>query len=610
MKLTELSIENFRSITSIKDVKIFPTQALLGENNAGKSNVLYAIDAYLSAGSGGINENDFQDKTKPIIIGTKFSLASPNLKKIWRPYMINDELILEKHIWIEEDARTNKETIKNEFHGYQAEPKQWFLSIKKIKEKKGDRPKWKDIVSENSLPDYFLNNSNCTKDDYSKGLERYFQENDIEYENPDLSATQALGFQSKVISNLPKFYLLRAETNYSDESDKRSSTSTFRKLMADLTDRIIKNDPKYKQIEDALKTVNDLLNETKTESENATVRLDSLSTIEQGIKKILCNLMPSVEKVKLRVVTEDVTTIFSKGVEITVDDGVETDVLLKGHGLQRCIIFSLLQALILNERNQLVSTENTEELNHPIILGIEEPELYIHPQLGKLFYDVLNSFAEKDQVIYTTHSPRFIDVYKYDSIALIKKGKPDGTKFVNCDQNAFVGLVDKKVFQGLTQLNSDVNELFFAKNVLLVEGPEDKIAITETLKKLGKIKMRTEEVDVTIIATGGKQSIPFFVRVLNAFKISYGILHDLDIETGMPIDAKNTEEARNKTIADLAPLKVVTFPIKLENTLGLERGHFKDQYEALSYFSDHSKINPDLENIVKQTAGLVGVKFE
>lgn len=610
MKLTELTIENFRSIISVKGAKIFPGQALLGENNAGKSNILYAIDAFLSAGSGGVNENDFYDKTKPIIIGAKFSVTSFNLKKVWRPYMINDELILEKHIWIEKDDRTDKDTIKNEFHGYQAEPKQWFLSIKKIKEQKGDRPKWKEIVSENNLPDYFLNNGNCTKDDYNKGIERYFKENDIEYDDPDLSTTQALGFQSKAISNLPKFYLLRAESNYSDETDKRSSTSTFRKLMADLTDRIIKNDPKYKQINEALKTVNDLLNETKTDETGICSRLGSLSVIEERIKKILCNLMPSVEKIKLKVATEDVTTIFSKGVEITVDDGVETDVLLKGHGLQRCIIFSLLQALILNERNQLVTAEGTEESNHPIILGIEEPELYIHPQLGKLFYDVLNSFAEKDQVIYTTHSPRFIDVYKYDSIALIKKTKEDGTKFINCYQDAFDGLVDRKVFQGLTQLNSDVNELFFAKNVLIVEGSEDKIAITETAKKFGKIKIRTEEIDVTIIATGGKQSIPFFVRVLNAFKINYGVLHDLDIEAEMLEDAKNTEEARNRAISELAPLKVVTFPIKLENTLGLQKGHLKDQYEALSYFSDHSKINSELENIIKQVLTLVGVKFE
>ena len=133
-------------------------------------------------------------------------------------------------------------------------------------------------------------------------------------------------------------------------------------------------------------------------------------------------------------------------------------------------------------------------------MAIEEPELYIHPQLGKLFYDVLNSFSKNDQVIYTTHSPRFIDVYEYDSIALIKKNKIEGTKFINSDSTAFNGLIDRKVFQGFTQLNSDVNELFFAKNVIVVEGPEDKVAITETLKKLNKIKMRTEELDMTEIS--------------------------------------------------------------------------------------------------------------
>jgi putative ATP-dependent endonuclease of OLD family len=605
MKLVELSIDNFRSIKHTESAKIAPIQAILGENNAGKSNILYAIDAFLSAGAGGINESDFNDKSKPIIIGIKFLVASDNLKRVWRPYMINDELFLEKHIWIEEDEKTQKLAVKNEFHGYKAEPKLWYLSFKQIKEQKGDRPRWKEIVSENSLPDYFLNDGNCTKEEYTKGLERYFQENDVEYGEPDLSAAQALGFQSKAISNLPRFYLLRAETNYSDETDKRSSSSTFRKLMADLTDRIIKNDPKYKQIENALQIVNDLLNETAKGSTQEVKRLDSLTTIENKIKQLLCNLMPSVEKVKLKVVTEDVTTIFSKGVEIRVDDGVETDVLLKGHGLQRCIIFSLLQALILNERNQLVNDGEQEELNHPIILAIEEPELYIHPQLGKLFYDVLNSFSEKDQVIYATHSPRFIDVYKYESIALVSKCRTGGTKFINCDQSAFGGLVDRKVFQGLTQLNSDVNELFFAKNVIVVEGPEDKIAITETAKKLGKIKNRSEEIDITIVSAGGKQSIPFFVRVLKAFNINYAVLHDLDIESGMPPDSKATQEDRNQAIAALAPGRIVTFPIKLENTLGLNKGHLKDQYDALAYFTDHSKINSELENIVQKIFDLI-----
>ncbi|KKQ48875.1 MAG: hypothetical protein US68_C0022G0005 [Candidatus Shapirobacteria bacterium GW2011_GWE1_38_10] len=597
MKLIELSVKNYRSIKQIDTVKISSLQILLGENNSGKSNTLLSIESFLTAGAGGITEVDFQDKSSPIIIRAKFSISSQHLKKSWRPYMINDELILEKHVWIENVDGT-KISIKNEYHGYQAEPKEWYLSVNKIRENRGDRPKWKEIVSENNLPDYFLNEGNCNKEDFVKGVEKYLFENEVEFDDPDVSKTQALGFQSKAISNLPRFYYLRAETTYSDETDKRSSTSTFRRLMADLTDRIIKKDPKYIKIEEALNTVKSLLNETEVESGDNR-RLESLSTIEEKIKDILCNLMPSVKKVKLRVETEDVTTIFSKGVEITIDDGFDTNVLLKGHGLQRCVIFSLLQALILNDRDELVeSGESDPQPRNPIILGIEEPELFIHPQIGKLFYDVLNSFSEKDQVIYTTHSPRFIDVYKYDSIALVKKENEDGTIITNCNLNAFDGLFDKQVFMGMTQLNSDVNELFFAKNVLLVEGSEDKIAITETLKKTGKINLRTEEIGITIIVTGGKQAIPFFVRVLNAFNISYSVLHDLDITDGMQADDKATEEKRNQEIQNLANGKITTFPVKLETTLGLEKGHFKDQYDALKFFQDHNNINVELEKTV------------
>ena len=613
MKLIEISIKNYRSIISIESARISSFQALIGENNAGKSNVLDAVDVFLSAGSGGIQESDFYDKTQSVIIKIKFKIEAQHLKRIWKPYAINDELILEKHLWFEEDQRAGKITIKNEFHGYKAEPKDWFLSVDKIKEQEGNRPDWKKIVENNKLPSYFLSDGKCTQADYAKGLSKFLAENEIEYNQPDLSHTQALGLQSNVIASLPKLYLLKAETKYSEEADKRSSSSTFRRLMGDLTDRIIKNDPKYLQIENALKTVDDLLNAQK-EEDGKQIRLESLKIIEGRIKDILCNLMPSVEKIRLKVITEDVKTIFSKGVELTVDDGVETDVLLKGHGLQRCILFSLLQALILNERKQLIVEKASDdgskklEFNNPIILAMEEPELYIHPQLGKLFYDVLVSFAEKDQVIYTTHSPRFIDVYEYESIALVTKNKSDGTKFINCDLKAFEGLTDKKVFKGLTQLNTDVNELFFAKNVILVEGPEDKIALTETSKKLSKINNRLEEKDVTIIVTGGKESMPFFLRVLNAFKINFAVLHDLDIRDGMSKDDKNIQEKINEKIKNLAGDRVVTFPVELEDPLGLVKNHFKDQYTALTYFSEHKNINSDLEGKAKELLSLVNIK--
>lgn len=604
MKLIEISIENYRSIKKLENIKLASFQALVGENNCGKSNILKAIEAFLSAGSGGVKESDFNDPSKEIVIKTNFIVKSDKLKQIWKPYLINENLILEKHLSLESDEKTNRITVKSEFHGYRAEASDWFLSMNKITAQKGARPNWKEIIAENNLPEYFLDESgNCNKTQYKKGLDKYLFENNVNYEEPDLSTTQALGLQSNVISNFPQFYLLAAITDYSDEINKRSSNTTFRKLMADLSERILKNDPKYLEIEDALNKIKSLFNKQKENGGNDN-RLKSLEIIESKIKSILIKLMPSVEKINLNILTDDIKTIFSNGVELTIDDGVDTDVLSKGHGLQRSIVFALLQTLILNERNELIDSENVNEI--PILLAIEEPELYIHPQIGKLFYDSLNDFSSKHQVVYTTHSPRFIDAYSYENIALVAKSKETGTQLFNCDLTAFDGLLDRKIYQGLTQLNSDINELFFAKKVLLVEGPEDKVAITETCKKLNIIKTRTEEIEITVIVAGGCGNIPFFIRILNAFNIEYTVLHDTDIYEGMPDDDRTIITKRNETIETLVKNnKLVRFPIKLEKTLNHEN-HLKDQYYALNYFSNHSNINVDLTNIIKNCLSLLG----
>ena len=136
-------------------------------------------------------------------------------------------------------------------------------------------------------------------------------------------------------------------------------------------------------------------------------RLNSLSTIEIKIRDLLKKLMPSVCGISLSVQVDEIKDIFSGGISIAVNDGTETDVLAKGHGLQRCIVFTLLQTLILNEREQLLPGAEPKVEPKPIILAIEEPELYIHPQLAKLFYDVMKEFSVTDQVIYATHSPPF-----------------------------------------------------------------------------------------------------------------------------------------------------------------------------------------------------------
>lgn len=598
MRLTRLHVKNLRSIRDSGEFPLQPLFAMVGENNTGKSNLLRAVDVLLSAGAGKLSREDFNDTSTPIVIKGVFGNLSPSEKKRWRPYLVSDTLSLEKHITFAVDERTGKAKLEAEFHGYQAEPTFWYLSLQKIQQKHGDRPKWADIAKESGLPEFFLEEGKSNKAVYSKALARYLIENDVEFDPPDLSRTQALGLQSNVIASLPRVYLLPAITDYSDEIDKRSSSSTFRRLMAALSERILEKDPRFVDVQNALATIRGLLNPTTTQG--APLRIDSLVTIETKIADLLRKVMPSVTGVSLAVEVDEVKDLFSAGVSLSVNDGVDTNVLAKGHGLQRCVVFTLLQTLILNERNQLMAADNEAQLPaDPIILLIEEPELYIHPQLAKLFFDVMVSFAETDQVIYTTHSPLFIDAYWAEDVGVVSKPDPTvGTRIRSCDKTAFDGLDDRKLFQGFTRLNPLMNELFFAKRVLLVEGPEDSVAVTATLKALGRITMRPEELEWSVIACGGKESIPFFQRVLNAFAIPYAVLHDTDITAGIPIDNKAKHEKHNNTIRSLAHgNQVHSYPVKLEHSLSLTT-HFADQYAAHVFFSDPAKITQEVKDIV------------
>lgn len=598
MQITKLHVKNLRSIRDSGEFPLKPLFSMVGENNTGKSNLLRAIDVLLSAGSGKLSREDFNDTSMPIVIKGVFGNLSPSEKKRWRPYLVGDTLSLEKHITLALDDRTGKAKLEAEFHGYQAEPTPWHLSLQKIQNKSGDRPKWADIAKENKLPDYFLEDGKSNKTVYSKAVGRYLLDNDVEFDQPDLSTTQALGLQSNVIASLPHVYFLPAITDYSDEIDKRSSSSTFRRLMAALSERILEKDPRFVDVQKALTTIRGLLNPTTTE--DAPPRIESLVTIETRITDLLRKVMPSVTGVSLAVEVDEVKDLFSAGVSLSVNDGVDTNVLAKGHGLQRCVVFTLLQTLILNERNQLIAvgTEAPPPVD-PILLLIEEPELYIHPQLAKLFFDVIASFAETDQVIYTTHSPLFVDAYRAENVGVVSKLTPSvGTRIRSCDTTAFEGLDNRKLFQGFTRLNPSMNELFFAKCVLLVEGPEDSVAVTATLKALGRIINRPEELEWSVIACGGKESIPFFQRVLNAFAIPYAVLHDADITATTSASDKATHEKQNSTIQLLARGNSIhSYPVKLEHSLGLVT-HFSNQYTAHVFFSDPSKITQEVKDII------------
>lgn len=592
MRLVRLHIENYRSIKSIDTLRVEPLQALVGENNAGKSNIIRALDCFLSSGAGALEASDFHDPSVSIVIEAEFGELNDTERRRLRSYLIGGRLILQKRLAISMDERSGKRKIAAEYHGYRAEPRNWWLSVQKVLESKGQRPNWATVAEDNGLSDYVRDqNGKVTKASYEAGLANYLLEHeDVRYDEPELGNTQALGLQQNLLSALPALYILPAITDYSDEIDRRSSSTVFRRLMSDLSDRLLKSDPRYVEIEAALERLKSLFNLPLQGEEPK--RLESLGDVETALLKTIKGLMPSVRRVQLSVEFDQSRDMFARGVSIRVDDGALTDVLTKGHGMQRSIVFALLQMLIQAGRQ-------SGEVK-PIILAIEEPELYIHPHAQRLIFGVLKDFAGvsdtnedadgTDQVIYTTHSPAFVDVSHYERIGIVKKQPDAGTVVSQCSRNALGNATDKKVFKTITCFGLRHNELFFARHCILVEGPEDEIAVIAGARKLGRIRELPDEIGLSVVVTDGKGEIPKFQRILNAFNISYSVLIELD---GKP----ETDTQSAAIISELRGSSTFKLPKRLEDFLGLGR-HFADQREAKVYFSDMANVTPDVEDMV------------
>lgn len=603
MRLTKIRVQNYKSFIDSGEIRLEQVQALVGENNAGKSNLLRAIEWFLSAGTGGVAAEDVPEKDNPMNVEAEFSDLTQLERKQLRRYLLGEKLVIRKELRVGTDEKSGKAKLEVAFHGYIAEPKEWWLSVEKVIEQEGARPKWAEIAENHGILDYVKNpEGKVDKKSYEQGVGKLLVEReDIEYDEPKLADAKALGFQQNLLRVLPDFYLLPAITDYSDEIDKRSSSTVFRRLMGQLSDRILKADPRYQELEGALRTIKNLLNPAiGGAGEQEQLRLPSLATVETQLRDLIARLMPSVKHVQVEVAITETQDLFSSGVALRVDDGVLTDVLDKGHGLQRSVVFGLLQMLIKNSRVEHNDQgQQTAQDLRPILLAIEEPELYIHPQSQRLIYHVLEEFGSgqladgnaNDQVIYSTHSPAFLNVADYEKVAIVRKTAPAlGSKVLQCDAGVLGNVNEKKAFKLLNSFDLRHNQLFFARRVVLVEGEQDEICIVATGRKLSLFREFPEEIGFSVVVTGNKEEIPKFQKVLNAFGVSYATL--------LEMDGKAEGEGKNAEIIELAGTnRVVRLPKTMEDAAGLVK-HFKDTHECVQHFLEPARITKDLENVV------------
>jgi predicted ATPase len=211
-----------------------------------------------------------------------------------------------------------------------------------------------------------------------------------------------------------------------------------------------------------------------------------------------------------------------------------------------------------------------------LLLLIEEPELYLRPQAQRYLYRLLREFSlGGNQIIYSTHSPAFLNVARLDELVFVERLPQTGTRALQPEP-----VSSDEDFRVMTEFDAARGELFLARAVVLVEGLTEKLVLPFVFASLGHDVDREA---ISIIECGGKPNISLFARICRATGIPFVVVHDSDRRASGRFVA--AEQALNVLIAETAgEERVIVLDPDFEAVAGLA-GHSRKPERAWKAFA-------------------------
>lgn len=521
MKLTHLRVSNYRGLRDI-NIPLSPFVCITGENNAGKSSVLQALSLFLSGSK--LKPTDYFDATTEILIEVVVSevsdedltlLAEEHRERI-RSILSGDALALVRRYGTDGNSQLGHYAMLPK------DPRFLPANVESILAGKRGTRQIIDAVLQ-VFPELESESEGISTQGAAKDLIASLADR-LPIEEKELHFQPLpTGVDKSILPMLPERIYIPAVKDLSDDT-KTAESSSFGKILSIVMKSI---EPLLDEEVDLFEKLSKKL--TRVLSADGSVSDDRLPLIREIESKIQRFVQESFSRVKLEIEIPppELKSVLSTA-RILADDGVRGPLELKGDGLRRAVVFSILRAYV--EISRSVGTDEGEESTQAergYLLLFEEPELFLHPEAQKILFDALGVFSERHQVIVTTHSPLFLAPKTSATFVRLSKSEEDGVPkpFSTALSVNLADVKPRDQFQIVCYENN--NAAFFSKRIVLVEGDSDYIAFPHIAATLHP-EWNCRAHSVVFVRVGGKGSIARYREFFSLFKVPIFVIADMD----------------------------------------------------------------------------------
>lgn len=175
------------------------------------------------------------------------------------------------------------------------------------------------------------------------------------------------------------------------------------------------------------------------------------------------------------------------------EKGIQGSLAMMGAGSKSIYLLSLLEAY---------TEENNQDSG---IIMIEDPEIFLHPQLQKVASEILYRLSKKNQVVFSTYSPNMI--FNFSS-KQIKQVILDEDYNTSVQENVDIDII-------LDDLGYSANDLMNVSFVFIVEGKQDRNRLPLLLEKYySEIRDETGNLKrITIVTTNSCTNIKTYANL-------------------------------------------------------------------------------------------------